>query len=238
MAQPAVPGKHSVALIQHNLPPDKAWWLKHQPLILDRYRELALQAAQSKPSLIVFPSYALPFDAYRSPVFFEKLARETHAYLLVSTYIPAIANRRIAEVGQYEMALLYSPEKGLVAADKAVQGPPFHRIHEVLGEKRELLETPAGKMGVLLCFEDALAVQARREAEAGADFLAAISNPSHFIKTFLPEYHLYQDQLRAIETGRPVIRVSAMGPTAFIDRFGRIQKKSELENTEILTGGI
>ncbi len=238
MAQPVAAGRHSIALIQHDLPTDKAWWLQHQPLILEQYRELALQAAQSKPSLIVFPSYSLPFDAYRNPVFFEKLARETQSWILVSTYVPTVKNRRIAEVGQYEMALLYSPEKGLVAADKAVQGPPFRRIHEVLGEKKQLLETPAGKMGVLLCFEDALSVQARHEAKAGADFLAAISNPSHFIKTFLPEYHLFQDQLRAIETGKPVIRVSAKGYTAIIDRLGRFQKRSDLEKTEILIGEI
>lgn len=239
LSQPPVPaGKHSIALIQHNLPVSKDWWLQHHRQILARYRELALEAAKNKPEMILFPSYALPFDAYRQPAFFETLAKETGAHLLVSTYVPAVENKSIAEAGQFEMALLYSPEKGLVSADKAVQGPPFRKIHEVLSVKNQVLETPAGKLGVMLCFEDTLFLRARQEVSAGAEVLAAISNPGHFTKTFLPDYHLLQDQWRAVETARPVIRVSAQGPTAFIDRYGRIQKQTEREKSQILYGKL
>jgi len=50
---------------------------------------------------------------------------------------------------------------------------------------------------------------------------------------FLPEYHLYQDQLRAIETGLFVIRVSANGYSAIIDPRGRIIKRTELAKQQI-----
>lgn len=48
--------------------------------------------------------------------------------------------------------------------------------------------------------------------------------------------HLYQDQLRAIETDRWVIRVSSNGYSAIIDPRGRIIKRSELGKQQILYG--
>ena len=225
-----------VALIQHNLPLDKKWWMRNPKEVVERYRLMALEAAKQKPRLIIFPSYSMPFDAYREPYFFQNLARETGAYLLVSTYVSRIAKRRIAEVGQYEMALLFSPEGKLAGLDTAVQGPPFRDIDQVFAEKSEILETPLGRSGILLCFEDTLARMARSEVKRGAEVLIALSNPGHFTKTFLPEYHLFQDQLRAIETGLFVIRVSTHGYSAIIDPRGRVISRSELGRQEIIYG--
>ncbi len=227
-------GQKEVALIQHNLPVGKEWWLRNHRFILDTYRSLAMKAAEQKPSLIVFPSYALPFDAFRNPDFLQQLAKETQTYLLVATYIPTIPNRRIAEVGQYEVALLFSPEGELVGADKAVRAPPFRDIRQELAKETKLLESPLGRMGILLCFEDILPSVAKREVGKGAEILAAISNPGHFLKTFVPGYHLYQDQLRAIENHRFVIRVSANGYSAVINPRGRIVKQTQLGKQQIL----
>lgn len=225
-----------VALIQHNLPLDKNWWMGHHKEVVEHYRTMALEASKEKPKLIIFPSYSIPFDVYRNPGFFQALAAETNAYLLVSTYIPRLPNRRIAEVGQYEMALLFSPDGKLAGFDTAVQGPPFRNIGQVFDKKSETLETPLGKAGILLCFEDAIARMAGNEVKKGAEVLIAVSNPGHFTKTFLPEYHLFQDQLRAIETGLFVIRISTNGYSAIIDPRGRILSQTELEKQEILYG--
>ncbi len=229
-------GTEKIALIQHNFPIQKEWWFKNQGFILSRYRLLALDAAKEKPSLIIFPSYSLPFDAYRNPTFFEELAKETRSFILVPTYIPKIPNRPIYDVGLYEVALLFSHEGKLVALDKAVQAPPFRNIHEMLAKETQVLPTPFGKMGILLCFEDTVPRRAKEEVKKGAQILVAISNIGHFNKTFLPTYHLYQDQLRAIETNRFVIRVSANGYSAIIDPRGRVIKRTELGKQEILYG--
>lgn len=210
--------------------------MRNHKEVVERYRSLALEAATKKPRLIIFPSYSMPFDAYREPYFFQNLARETGAYLLVSTYIPRVAKRRIAEAGQYETALLFSPEGELTGLDTAVQGPPFRNIGQVFDKKSEVLETPLGKAGILLCFEDTVARMARNEVKKGAEVLIALSNPGHFTKTFLPEYHLFQDQLRAIETGLFVIRVSTNGYSAIIDPRGRIISQTNLGKQELLYG--
>jgi len=232
------PAAQKVALIQHNLPVYEKWWDQNQGYIMNRYRALALEAAKGKPEVIIFPSFALPIDAYRNPNFFGELARETGSYILVSTYIPKIPNQPIPKVGQYEVAILYSPKAEISGVYRAVQAPPFRKINEVLTQETDILESPLGKIGVLLCFEDTLSRHAKAEVKKGAQVLVAISNPGHFTKTFMPGYHLYQDQLRAIETGRFVIRVSANGYSAVIDPRGRIVKHTELGKQQILYGEL
>jgi apolipoprotein N-acyltransferase len=50
----------------------------------------------------------------------------------------------------------------------------------------------------------------------------------------MPYYQLFQDQIRAAETGLPLIRVSPNGYSALIDRTGTIVQKTKLGAEEIL----
>lgn len=50
----------------------------------------------------------------------------------------------------------------------------------------------------------------------------------------MPYYHLMQDRLRALETGKNWIHVSANGPTALIDSKGRIVKHTRKNRQEVI----
>lgn len=221
-----------VALIQHNLPISGKWNFEHPEEIRKKYRELALDASKGKPALIVFPLYNFPGDPLRKPDFFTALARETGSHILIATYIPEKEGENISK-GFYDTAILYSPEGKVAGEYQAVQSPPFRQIFEKMGKEYQLLETPLGKIGVLLCYEDATPRIAKLAVEKGAGLLVALSNPGHFTSTHLPYYHLMQDRLRAIETGRFVLRVSANGYSAIIDPHGKILRKSALNKETI-----
>ncbi len=227
-----------LALIQHNLPVSGRWNLEHHGEIKAKYRDLALKAAKAKPDLMVFPLYNFPGDPLRDPRFFLSLARETKSYILMASYLPEKPGGDILE-GFYNTAILYSPE-GKIAGDyQAIQAPPFRRIFEKAGKEYKILETPWGKLGILLCYEDTNPRIAKLAVQKGADILIALSNPGHFTSTPLPYYHLMQDRLRAIETNRPVLRVSANGYSAAVDSKGRLTQKSALNEEKILlTGGV
>lgn len=221
------------ALVQHNLPIDGIWNLDHPAEIRSKYRELGLKAAESHPQLIVFPLYNFSDDILREPDFFLNLAQETGSFILAASYIPNEPGGNVWN-GYYDTAVLYSPEGRIAGEYRAVERPPFRKTHELTDEKYHLLETPFGKIGILLCYEDSRPKTARLARQEGAEVLIALSNPGHFLTTHMPYYHLMQSRLRAIETGLPLVRVSANGYSAVIDSRGRLMAKSELNREEIL----
>lgn len=230
---PAARPKIKMALIQHNLPLSGRWNMEHQNEIQETYRRLALEAAEQKPDLIIFPLYTFPGDPRRHPEFFTALARETGSFILIASHIPAKPGGTLME-GLFDMAILYSPE-GKIAGDyRAVQAPPFRSIFEKTAGDYQILETPWGRIGVLLCYEDTTRRVARLAVKNKADILIALSNPGHFRKTYLPYYHLMQDRFRAVETGLPLARVSPNGYSAIIEGNGRIQKQTALNREEIV----
>jgi len=220
-----------VALVQHNLPVGKEWRLQNENKIKETYTQLALEAAQKNPAIIIFPLYTFPEDIYKNPEFFTQLAQQTGSYILLGSHIPS--GKKF-----FDGALLYSPEGKLSGTYQAVQAPPFRSLNETTETQYQLLETPFGKIGVLLCYEDSQSRIAQNALETGADFILALSNPGHFKDTLLPQKHLYQDQLRAIETGRFVIRVSPNGPTAIINPKGKLKSQTFANQKTIIYGQI
>jgi apolipoprotein N-acyltransferase len=173
----------------------------------------------------------------RQPRFFLDLARETNSGILVASQIPKTEGQTVLQSGFMNMAVLYSPDGEIAGQYQAVQPPPFagsKPIREHTSPEYKVIDSPLGKLGILLCYEDSIPVVARKAVKAGAEILIALSNPGFFTTTHMPYYHLKQSQLRAIESGRQVIRVSANGYTAHIDSTGKVLQKSRLSTKEIL----
>lgn len=228
--------KSKFALIQHNLPVSGIWNLDHPDEIRAKYRELALKAAEKKPELIIFPLYNFPADILREPRFFTRLARQSGTHILAASYVRKEAHGDIFQPF-FDVAVLYSPEGKIAGEYRAVERPPFRSSHELTADEYKVLETPFGKLGILLCYEDSRPKTARLARRKGADVLIALSNPGHFLTTHMPYYHLMQSRLRAIETGLPLIRVSANGYSAVIDSRGRLVARSDLNREQILSSG-
>ena len=80
-----------------------------------------------------------------------------------------------------------------------------------------------------LCIEDAHPALAREAAFDGADTLINLTNDGWFYGTFGPRAHLQTAAWRAIETRRPLLRVTNTGCTAAVDPLGNISLVVPLE---------
>lgn len=223
-----------ISLIQHNLPFSEEWRIDHPSEVKKKYEVLALEAAKDHPDLIIFPQYTFPEDIYRNPGFFSGLARKTKAYILVASHVPAEAGKSVFDFGYMNLALLFTPDGKLGGKYQAVEEAPFGGVRQRSAEKYQVIGTPFGKLGVLLCYEDVTSKAAKEALRAGAKILVSLSNPGMFLDTHMPYYYLQQDQLRVMETGLPLLRVSPNGYTAFIDKTGRMVQRTQLNSAQVL----
>ncbi|MDQ3685521.1 MAG: apolipoprotein N-acyltransferase, partial [Acidobacteriota bacterium] len=93
------------------------------------------------------------------------------------------------------------------------------------GDKYPLM--PLGKLdapraGVFICIESAFPGVARTFAKEGADVLVNISNDGYLGRTPVMRQHLANVVFRAVETGRPVLRVTNTGISALVTARGEV----------------
>jgi apolipoprotein N-acyltransferase len=83
------------------------------------------------------------------------------------------------------------------------------------------LQADGVKLGVAICYEDIFGEEVIRQLPA-AQILVNVSNDAWFGKSLAAEQHLQASQMRALETGRWMVRSTNTGASAAIDEHGRI----------------
>ena len=68
--------------------------------------------------------------------------------------------------------------------------------------------------------------------------MVVISDDSWFGKSFAASQHLQIAQMRALETGRPLVMATNDGLTAVVDAFGNIQALAPPYQTSVLTASV
>ena len=193
------------------------------------------------PRVVVWPESPMTFSDGRDRRFREEVARFVGGRgvsLLYNSLEPA------GEGGGYNAAVLVN-EKGLLAAqyDKIRLMPfgeyvPLPRwlpgaglVTGVVGEftpgERYTL-IPLGSVesgpraGTFICLESAYPYITRRLTLEGADVLIEMTNDAYQGDTAVLRQHLSNAVFRAVETGRPLLRVTNTGVSARIDERGRV----------------
>ncbi len=107
------------------------------------------------------------------------------------------------------------------------------------GDHRSMLvrRTTFHKLGVLICFEDVFPYIARNFAREGAGILANITNDAWFGRTAASRQHLQASVFRAVENRVPVVRAANTGISAFVDIFGKVISRVEVDGREIFVEG-
>ena len=87
---------------------------------------------------------------------------------------------------------------------------------------QENLTARGFKFSPAICYEIAFGDLVRANMKSDTDFLLTISNDAWFGESIGPHQHMQIAQMRAIELGRPLIRVTNTGVTAIVDQYGKI----------------
>ena len=106
--------------------------------------------------------------------------------------------------------------------------PPFIRNIQLgqgdysRGRFLKPIELDSVKIGVLICYESIFPSLSRQLVLRGAQMLAVITNDGWFGRSLGPVEHFHFSRMRAIETGRYLVRSAKTGISAVIDDNGRI----------------
>jgi len=94
------------------------------------------------------------------------------------------------------------------------------------GEKYTVMPISDYRAGVFICIESAYPWIARRLTNEGADVLINISNDGYLGPTAVMQQHLANAIFRAVENGRPVLRVTNSGVSASISERGKVNEQT------------
>ncbi|WP_410677995.1 apolipoprotein N-acyltransferase [Avibacterium paragallinarum] len=233
-----------VTLVQGNVQQELKWDAQYLQQIIGTYAKLISQHL-GKTDLIILPEAAFPtFENQIQPFLLslQQAAREAGAEVMIGTiyqdwqkgklfnsiinlgdpdlpYNEETPNRynkhHLVPFGEYvplesllrPLGSVFNLPMSAFQAGDAVQ-PPF------LAKQRKF--TPA------ICYEIIFGSQVQKNLTAQTDFLLTISNDAWFGDSIGPWQHLQMARMRALELGKPEIRATSTGITAFIDEKGKI----------------
>ncbi len=101
------------------------------------------------------------------------------------------------------------------------------------GESIRLFATPAGKLGVFICYESVFPHHVRDITRRGATVLVNLTNDGYFDSRAAREQHLKVSRMRAAENARWLLRPTNDGLTVSIDPAGRVASEFPAEQTMV-----
>jgi apolipoprotein N-acyltransferase len=200
---------------------------------LDRYLAVTSAHLDPLPDLIVWPESALPIDLERDVGAWTRLRAFVDAHdtaLVTGAAGTALgAGRRLETFNSVHVlrpryAMLSYHKRLLVPFAEAwppILGAPPSGLEPVAAGGAQLVaEVGARRFGPLVCFEIVDAASVRALARLGVAFVVNVNNDAYWDDAAAP--HLVWARIRAVESGRPVVRATNRGTSAVFDPFGRV----------------
>ncbi len=239
-----------VALVQANIPQEKKWQPSFLMPTLERYRDLSAQAWSA--DWLIWPEAAVPMLYHQASGYLEQThqqALNTRTALITGILYDDPHKRKI-----YNSATGLGLATGLYHKTRLVPFGEYVPLEDGLRGLIEFFDLPmsvispgianqaglqAGnhRIATAICYEIVypdLVSDMAREAEV----ILTLSNDAWFGASWGPLQHLEMAQMRALETGRYVIRATNNGVSAIISNDGQLQHKSAQFVQEVLRGKI
>lgn len=238
-----------VSLVQGNVPQDQKWLPENRMNTLMKYKQLTQEHWDSQ--VIIWPEASIPAylsdvdDYYIKPL--EAEAKQHNVDLIVSlpmqdamsdaVYNGVLAlgklrgeykKNHLLPFGEY---LPLQPVSGFVLKLLGIRLGSF----TVGGDSQELLKAGGYAFSTSICYEDAFGTEVIRNV-AHAAFLVNVTNDAWFGDSIEPHQHMQIARMRALESGRYLLRATNTGLTGVVGPNGKIIKQAPLFETAVLTG--
>jgi apolipoprotein N-acyltransferase len=241
----------NVSLIQGNIPQDQKWAPENKISTLVKYKQLTQEHWDSK--VIIWPESSIPAflsqvdEFYVTPL--ETEAKQHQVDLVVSLPLQDADSNEIynAVLSLGHERLIYKKKHLLPFGEYLPLQPLSGFVLNLLGIKLGSF-TPGGEdqtflkaggygFSTSICYEDAFGGEAIQRVHEAA-YLVNVTNDAWFGNSIEPHQHMQIARVRALETGRYLLRATNTGVTAIVDAAGKIVKQAPLFETAVVTGDV
>lgn len=239
------------ALLQGNVPQDRKWQPEFQRATLQMYADLTREHWDAK--LVVWPETAVPaFYQQVKESFLAGLESEARSH--GTDLLIGVPFYDAAEDRYYNSVAALGRTPGFYFKRHLVPFGEYVPLRPLLGWVLDILQIPladfasgngsqtplvaAGhSLSASICYEDIFG-QESLAALPEAAYLVNVTNDAWFGDSMAPHQHLQMARMRALETGRWMLRSTNTGVTAFINPEGEITARAPLFRRAELTGVV
>jgi apolipoprotein N-acyltransferase len=266
-ARHPAPATLRVAAVQGNITQSVKWEAASLPRAVARYTALTAGLRAFKPDFILWPETVITTDLLIDPalaavpqnaalVASAARLREEFAALAHSLgAVIAVGSDEATAAASYNDLLFFTPERRdpqrvyrkrqLVPFAEFLPGPPWLRQLPFASLVSSFASgTDSGPIGErlriapMICWEALFSDLAQEQAARGARFFAVATDDAWFGVSDGPYAQAQLAQLRAIETGRWIVRAAATGISGIVAPDGHWQARTQLETQGVVTGTI
>ena len=245
--QPA--DQKSVALVQGAIPQEKKWLPEQRQKSIDLYASLSVPYWQD--DLIIWPETAIPLLLNDATFLLDALQKKSdQSRADIMTGIP---ERIASEHRYYNSIRVIGKSNDIYRKRHLVPFGEFMPLDSLLrpviesigipisnfsaGVERPLVQAANIPVGVSICFEDVFGEEII-DALPEAMLLINVSNDAWFGDSLAPHQHLQMARMRAVETGRYLLRATNTGISAIINEKGEIIEQSRQFTPDVISARV
>jgi len=245
-------GTLKAAIVQGNIRQDVKWDEAFKVRTIRAYRQRTLEGARNA-DLIIWPETAMPF-IFEDEVYANQYVKDLPALLGGDLLFGTVSRARGGKF--HNSAYVIDKQSVIAGVYNKAHLVPFGEYTPLVGhfpflEKltaaggdfssgvgHEPLHTPAGKIGMLICYEGIFPYITNETVRNGAQVLVNITNDAWYERTSAPFQHFAFYVFRAIEADRFLLRSANTGISGIIDPKGRIQAQTPIFVETVLRGSF
>ncbi len=240
----------TVSLIQGNISQDLKWHPGMREPTIELYASRTRE--QWGRDLIIWPETALPAFYFEVEPLLDELefeAQQSGSDLLIgllsygkerrsyyNTMVGLGSERSFYHKNHLVPFTEYLPLKSMFSGLVDFMDVPMSDFSSGGADQRPLL-VAGQRAGISICFEDVFGEEVIR-ALPEATFLVNVSNDAWFDDSWAPPQHLQIARMRAVESGRPLLRATNTGVSAVVDEKGRLQSVAPQFEVTVLNDTI
>lgn len=240
-----------ITLVQGNISQDQKWLPENLVKTLLNYQQMTYNHWDS--DVIIWPETAIP--AYLHQIdkpFLKPLAAKAKANN--TDLIVSLTAKSENHQHNYNVVLTLGTERAIYKKNHLLPFGEYLPLQPLStwvldligvrlgkftsgGNQQALLKAGGYPFATSICYEDAFASEAIR-AMPKAAYLVNVTNDAWFGNSFEPHQHMQIARMRALETGRYLVRATNTGLSGFVAPNGQLVKQAPLFKTNTLTETI